>query len=108
MAYGFSSTDKSKHELGDHIFSVNASAWVANTGSVSPFSDYPYIATIATDLYADDSKPIWRMNGLGDIPTLTERESIYMISEAIFSSNRIVLYADSKPTSNLVLEVKGV
>lgn len=87
-------------------FSVASSSWVANTDPNTNV-DYPYIATISTNVYNNNSVPIWQMNGVGLIPTETERNSIDVILEAIFSNSGVVLYANNLPTVNLVLEVKG-
>lgn len=87
-------------------FSVASSSWVTNTDPNTNV-DYPYIATISTNVYNNNSVPIWQMNGVGLIPTETERNSIDTILEAVFSNSGIVLYANNLPTSNLVLEVKG-
>lgn len=62
---------------------------------------------IPKNIYANDSMPIWRMNGVGNLPTSTENESINMIAEGWFDMSGINLYAVDKPVVNLVLAVKG-
>ena len=89
-----------------HIFSLTASNWTANSDS-STSTDYPYIYSISTGYYTNNSVPIWDLNGISTIPTSVERDSINMILEAVFSSTGIVLYATDLPTEDLVLRVKG-
>ena len=94
-------------ELSDfNTFSIATTDWVANQDSTTS-TDYPYVATITTAIYQNDSRPIWQMNGVGTIPTSTERESIAMVLEAVFLSTGVTLYATDEPTVDLVLEVKG-
>lgn len=90
-----------------HTFTLSTSSWVANEDA-STSTDYPYIYNISSNLYTDDSRPIWDLDGAGVVPTAIERESIDMILEAIFSTTGIKLYASGQPTSNLTLRVKGV
>ena len=89
----------------DRTFNVAVSDWVANSGATA--TDYPYIAVISSQIYNDNSKPIWQMNGAGTIPTAAEREDINLVLEAVFSSSGITLYATDVPSGALVLEVKG-
>ena len=84
------------------LFDVPASAWIA-----SGDANYPYIARIITDKFSDTSRPIWQMNGIGDLPTTTERDNISMIVEAKFNTSGATLYATGKPAVNLRLETKG-
>ena len=85
-----------------------AANWTANT-DVTTSTDYPYIYTISeAGKYSLTSKPIWDLDGAGTIPTSTERESINMILEAVFSTTGIILYATDEPQENLTLVVKGV
>ena len=90
-----------------HTFTIETTDWGANS-DVSTSTDYPYVATVTTAYYSDDSTPTWQMNGVGDIPTATERTSIDMVLEALFDDNGVTLYATDEPTVDLVLEVKGV
>ena len=90
-----------------NTLSVAASAWQANSDS-STNTDYPYVANVSSALFTNASTPIWQMNGIGTIPTATERESIDLILEAVFTSSGVTLYATDQPTVNLILEVKGV
>lgn len=90
-----------------NTLSVAASAWQANSDA-STNTDYPYVAVISSALFTAASTPIWQMNGVGTIPTATERESIDMILEAVFGASGVTLYATDQPTANLILEVKGV
>ena len=62
---------------------------------------------IPKNIYANDSMPIWQMNGVGNLPTSTEKESIDMITEGWFDMDGIKLYAVDEPSVNLVLAVKG-
>lgn len=89
----------------DRLFNIPLSSWTANSGQTS--EDYPYIAQVSTDVYNDNSKPVWQMNGAGLIPTSTERDDINLVLEAIFNSTGITLYATDIPSGALVLEVKG-
>lgn len=89
-----------------HTFNVPTSAWGANPDSTTS-TDYPYVATIQTTLYTNDSRPVWQMNGVGTIPTGTEIEDCNKVLEAKFSSTGIILYATDEPTVALVLEVSG-
>lgn len=90
----------------DNTFTVESTDWTANQDSTTS-TDYPYVAQITTAIYQNDSRPIWQMNGVGTIPTSTERESIAMVLEAVFLSTGVTLYATDEPTVDLVLEVKG-
>lgn len=87
-------------------FNVASSSWVTNTETATR-TDYPYICNISSALFNADSKPIWQMNGVGTIPTVSEREEIGSVLEAVFSSSGIKLYASRRPSCALVLEVKG-
>ena len=87
-------------------FNVATTAWVANTDS-STNMDYPYIATIITDLYDDNDFPVWQLTGAGDVPTTAERVEIAKVIEAVFTSAGITLYANALVTSALVLQVAG-
>ena len=89
-----------------NTFNVASTAWVANPDSTTS-TDYPYVATISTTYFSNDSQPIWQMNGVGSLPTETEREAINMILEAVFTSTGITLYATDQPAVNLVLETGG-
>ena len=87
-------------------FSVLASNWVANADTTTS-ADYPYIYEISSTIYSANSIPIWDLTGAGTIPTSTERESIDMILEAVFSTSGVTLYATDEPASDLTLRVKG-
>lgn len=89
-----------------NTFNVASTAWVANSDSTTS-TDYPYVATISTTYFSNDSQPIWQMNGVGSLPTETEREAINMILEAVFTSTGVTLYATDQPAVNLVLETGG-
>lgn len=89
-----------------NTFNVASTAWVANSDSTTS-STYPYVATISTTYFTNDSQPIWQMNGVGTLPTDTEREAINLVMEAIFTSTGVTLYATDQPTVNLVLETGG-
>lgn len=87
-------------------FAVTASNWTANSDSATS-GDYPYVYSVTTDKYTADSTPVWDLAGAGAVPTSTERTSIDMILEAVFSTSGIALYATDEPTSDLTLRVKG-
>jgi len=89
-----------------NTFNVASTAWVANPDSTTS-STYPYVATISTTYFTDDSQPIWQMNGVGTLPTSTEREAINLVLDAIFTSTGVTLYATDQPTVDLVLETGG-
>ena len=55
---------------------------------------------------SDNAMPLWQLNGVGMLPTSTERESINMVTEAYFDSTGIKLYATDQPTEDLTLEMK--
>ena len=86
-----------------NTFSVPTTLWEQNQDAATS-EDYPYVALIDTNIYSNSDTPQWQMNGMGDIPTATERESINMVLEAVFSSSGIILYAIDLPTENLTLE----
>lgn len=88
------------------VFNVASTDWESNTDPDTS-TDYPYIAEIDTDIYNSASKPIWQMNGVGDIPTETEFEECQKVIEAVFDSSGIILYAIEEPSEDLVLEVAG-
>lgn len=89
-----------------NTFNVASTAWVANPDSTTS-STYPYVATISTTYFTNDSQPIWQMNGVGTLPTSTEREAINLVLDAIFTSTGVTLYATDQPTVDLVLETGG-
>ena len=91
---------------GHKSYNVASTAWVANADPDTS-TDYPYIAVIQTTDYTDDSRPIWQMSGVGNIPTATERDEINKILEAYFDHTGITLYATDQPAENLVLNVAG-
>lgn len=108
ISRGLSNVDDDLDALEAYnTFSVASSAWQANSDS-STNTDYPYVATVSSALFSASSAPIWQMNGIGTIPTATERDSINMILEAVFGVSGVTLYATDQPTANLILEVKGV
>jgi len=86
---------------------LGVNMWEANTDPTTKI-DYPYIYTIPSYLYTNDSTPIWDLVGAGVVPTSVERESMDMILEAIFSASGVTLYATDKPVMPLTLRVKGV
>ena len=88
-------------------FNLGAASWAANT-DVSTATDYPYVYSVVTERYNNNSAPLWDLGGAGDVPTATERESIDMVLVAVFSTTGIKLYATDRPTVALVLRVKGV
>jgi hypothetical protein len=88
-------------------FDVLAENWVGNEDPETA-EDYPYIMEIETDVFNDNARPIWQMNGTGTVPVGDEITDIAMVSEAWFDSNGVILYATDQPTNDLVLEVKGV
>lgn len=90
-----------------NTFSIAAASWQANSDS-STNTDYPYVYNVSSALFTAASTPVWQMNGVGTIPTSTERDSINMILEAVFGVSGVTLYATDQPTANLILEVKGV
>jgi len=82
--------------------------WQSNTDP-STSEDYPYIFHVSTQLFNGDTlPPNWDLTGAGVIPTATERETIDMVVEAIFTTSGITLYANDQPGSSLTLRVKGV
>lgn len=90
-----------------NTFSVGRTAWVANSDSTTR-SDYPYIATINTTEYTNNSVPVWKIIGTGTIPTVAEERIAAKILQAYFTSSNITLYTTEKPTVDLRLLVKGV
>lgn len=90
-------------------FDVLSTDWVSNTDTST--SGLPWIATIMTSAFSDDSAPSWEMisaiNTSG-IPTSTETESINAVGYALFTDTGVTLYATAKPTVNLKLYTKGV
>ena len=95
-------------ELGTYrTFNVATTDWIANTDP-NTSTAYPYVATIATAIYNNNSHPIWEMTGVGTVPTLAEREEISKVAEAIFSTTGITLYAIGSVAEALVVEVKGL
>lgn len=90
-----------------NTFNVDDTAWTSNTDPLT-LTDYPYIYTISSNLFNNNSAPIWQIDGAGNIPTETERESINFILEAYFSTSGVTLYASDLPMVDLRLTVKGV
>jgi len=88
-------------------YSYKATRWSSNPDSTTS-TDYPYIYEIQRNLFTDDSKPIWQVEGVGDIPTSTETTEANKIACAYFDDTGITLYATEKPNCDLVLRVKGV
>lgn len=89
-----------------NTFALTASNWTANSDSTTS-TDYPYVYSISSNVYNANSTPVWDLAGAGTIPTATERDSINMILEAVFTANGITLYATDEPQANLTLRVKG-
>lgn len=102
----FAEIETKEDAIPFNTFSITASNWTANSDT-STSTDYPYVYSVTTDKYTADSTPVWDLAGAGSIPTSTERESIDMILEAVFSTSGITLYATDEPTSDLTLRVKG-
>lgn len=94
-------------QVGSTRYFKYMKTWSSNSDSTTS-TDYPYIYEIQRNLFTDDSKPIWQVEGVGDIPTSTETQEAGKIAYAYFDSTGITLYATEKPNCDLVLRVKGV
>lgn len=90
-----------------NTYSLASGSWTVNS-DIETSTDYPYIYTLASSRYTDTSSPIWQINGVGTIMTADEAEDAAKVTQAVFSSTGIVLYATEQVTENLVLAVKGV
>lgn len=90
-----------------NTYSLASGSWTVNS-DIETSTDYPYIYTLASSRYTDTSSPIWQVNGVGTIITADEAEDAAKVTQAVFSSTGIVLYATEQVTENLVLAVKGV
>lgn len=95
-------------EYGDiQIFSLDHTLWEPNM-DISTATDYPYIYEISTILYNDDSSPWWDILGANTLlPSETERDSLNMILDTMFTAEGITLYANDVPEVDLRLRVKG-
>ena len=90
-----------------NIFSLATSSWVSNTETATK-TDYPYVANISTTEYTNDSAPLWKLIGSGNVPTKSEQTQASKVPQAYFTASSITLYATSKPSVALRLLVKGV
>ena len=89
--------------------SITTNAWVENTETDTK-ATYPYVAKFTDTSYNLYSHPSWQINGLGKVPTSTERDEIEKIKEFYCTSDttdNITLYATEQPTVALVLEIIG-
>ena len=88
-------------------FNIATTDWVANS-DVSTSTEYPYIASVSSTLYTNNSVPNWELFGASGIPSATEKEAIDLVQYANFTSSGITLYATDQPGAALVLKVKGL
>lgn len=102
--------------IKDEVDSLNASLtatltsanWTANSDSATN-TLYPYIYTISSSLYSNDSRPVWDCVGTAStgIPTDTELEDIALIQQAYFSTSGVTIYATDQPSGSVVFRSKG-
>lgn len=85
---------------------IQSTDWVANTDTTTK-SDYPFVYTFTDSNYDANSHPSWQMNGVGNIPTATERDEIEKVKEIFFTNSTHTLYAEEQPSVTLVLEIIG-
>ena len=95
-----------QHVSVDRNFDVLITDWEDNTDPET-MTDYPYIYTVNTLYYTDESAPIWQCSAISGITSLSDKTEIQKIQDAYFYADRIELYAIEVPAIDLVLQVKG-
>lgn len=103
---GLSTLNNSLTEI--HTWTLTSSSWTANSDTATQ-DLYPYVYTISSSLFKNDSVPLWDCMGTASsgIPTATEVEAIALVQDFYCNTSGITLYAVDAPAVNIVLRVKG-
>lgn len=84
---------------------ISTSGWSSSTTTVNDSAYYTYKVT---GLTIADENPDISIGVSGTLPTAAEQTAYECIKYAVASGSTLTLYADSKPTSAFVINVRGV
>lgn len=93
--------DMAKYLNKSKTYILETSSWIGSGSDI-----YKYMLQISTTDYTDNDMPICQVYGINDIETQDEITSIGYIKKIIVNNSGILVYATSKPISNLKLILK--